>query len=105
MKVKVLRLFNDKLNGVFQRVGTTIDVTKERLEEILAVDPENPIVEIIEEDKHDSLLDSTVNEIQDIVTIELGLDKLQELLKDEIEGKNRKGVVEHIESLLKEADQ
>lgn len=105
MKVKVLRLFNDKQNGVFQRVGTTIDVTKERLEEILAVDPENPIVEVIDEDKHDSLLDNTVNEIQEKVTIELGLDKLQELLKDEIEGKNRKGVVEHIESLLKEADQ
>lgn len=105
MKVKVLRLFHDKQNGTFQRVGTIIDVTEERLQEILTVDMDNPIVEVIDEDKHDSLLDNTVNEIQEKVTIELGLDKLQELLKDEIEGKNRKGVVEHIESLLKEADQ
>lgn len=49
-----------------------------------------------------SPLEGNVAEVIAEITKELGPEKLSELLQQEIEGKDRKTVKEHIESLLKD---
>ncbi|GAA0313723.1 hypothetical protein GCM10008967_00260 [Bacillus carboniphilus] len=45
-------------------------------------------------------LEGTVEEVNSQITAEIGEDGLKDLLKAEQEGKNRKGVTEHIQTLL-----
>lgn len=47
MKVKVLKKFRDKRNGKIYKTGSTIDVTKERYEEIINTDAS--LIEMAEE--------------------------------------------------------
>jgi len=109
MKVKILRRFNDRINNVIHAVGTVIEVTEERYEEILAVEGD-PMVEAFEEENQGPPkdlpvdLNGTVDEIK--VALENGYEKedLELLLKKELEGENRKGVTKHIETLLKVDD-
>jgi hypothetical protein len=49
----------------------------------------------------ESLLDQNVEEIKIAITADLGKERLKELFKEEFNSKNRKGVIEHIDSLLK----
>lgn len=109
MKVKVLKRFNDKVNKVIQPVGKIIEVTEERYEEIIAAS-KDPFVEIVE--KGDSQtevelpvdLNVTVDDLKDQITDEMDNETLRLIHKTEKEGKNRKGVIEHIEDLLKEGE-
>jgi NifB/MoaA-like Fe-S oxidoreductase len=50
----------------------------------------------------ESVLDQNVEEIKVAITADLGKERLKELFKEEFNSKNRKGVIEHIDSLLKE---
>jgi hypothetical protein len=109
MKVQVLRSFIDKQTNVIQEVGTVIEVTDERYEEILSAS-EVPFVKQVDDfempaQNDEGTLDKSVDKIKNAVTKALSQEKLEVLLKMEIEGKNRKGVIEHIESLLEEDDQ
>ncbi|MCM3411232.1 hypothetical protein [Metabacillus litoralis] len=49
----------------------------------------------------ESLLSGNVNEVVEVINGEMSKERLEQLLQDEAEGKNRKTVIEHIESLLK----
>jgi hypothetical protein len=51
--------------------------------------------------KEESLLDQNVGEVKAAVTSEFSKEQLEELLQQEKDGDNRKGVIEYIESLLK----
>jgi hypothetical protein len=109
MKVQVLRSFIDKQTNVIQEVGTVIEVTDERYEEILSAS-DDPFVKQVSDfetpaQNDEGLLDKSVEKIKIAVTKALSHEKLKVLLKMETEGKNRKGVIEHIESLLEEDDQ
>jgi hypothetical protein len=110
MKVKVLRRFNDKVNKVIQPVGKVIEVTEERYEEIIAAAKEDPFVEIVESGDSQTEVElpvdltGTVDEVNDQITSELDKDALTLIHKTEKEGKNRKGVIEHIEHFLNEVE-
>jgi hypothetical protein len=109
MKVQVLRSFIDKQTNVIQEVGTVIEVTDERYEEILSAS-DDPFVKQADytetpTQNNEDLLDKSVEKIKNALTKALSREKLEVLLKMEIEGKKRKGVIEHIESLLEEDDE
>lgn len=104
MKVRVLKTFNDKQNKVIQSVGKVIEVTDERYEEIIAANSNDPFVEELDPNEELPSLDPAVDKIKQTITSALGKEKLEVLLKLETEGKNRKGVTEHIEQHLKEGE-
>jgi hypothetical protein len=110
MKVIVLRRFNDKVNKVIQTVGSIIEVTEDRFEEIKAASKEDPFVEIVENDGGNSQtelpvdLSGTVDEVKELITSNVDKEMLSLIHKAETEGKNRKGVIEHIEHLLNEVE-
>ncbi|OIJ17096.1 hypothetical protein BKP37_00730 [Anaerobacillus alkalilacustris] len=104
--VKVLRSFLDKQNKVIQPVGKTINITEERFQEITLVEGD-PLIELVEKgesNETDSPLKSNVKDIKKNVTADLGKDVLGLLLQEETESENRKGVIDHIEQLLKEVE-
>lgn len=49
-------------------------------------------------------LDGNVEQVKDAIQLEFGKAALDSLLASEKKGKNRKGVMEHIEELLSEVD-
>lgn len=55
---------------------------------------------IVEKQKEDSLLDGNVSKVQEAITSDLSNEELGKLLKEESEGAKRKGVIQHINSLL-----
>lgn len=114
MEYKVIKQFQDlqdndhiyNVGDLYPRQG---EVNTERAEEL--ANSENkigvPLIEVVEEPKTISTpidLNQTVDKLKEVITIELGEEVLNELLEAEIVDKNRKGVIEHIESLLKEGE-
>jgi hypothetical protein len=55
-------------------------------------------------ENQESLLDQNVEEIKGSITADLGKDRLKELFEEEFNSKNRKGVIEHIDGLIKEIE-
>jgi hypothetical protein len=108
MKVKVLKQFIDGENKTIHKIGKVIEVTEDRFEQLVS-SIGDPLVEIFEGALPPNLnspidLDENVETLKNTIKIEFGIDSLKDLLKVEQEGKNRKGVIEHIESLLKEGE-
>nr|WP_309099074.1 hypothetical protein [Fredinandcohnia onubensis] len=114
IKAKVLRIFLDKQMNAVHPVGKVIEVSEERFEEILSAE-ENSLVELVDGEiiptdppgGNDLPIDlgSNVETLKEKITAELGKEDLELLLKSEKEGQNRKGVVKHLEYLLKEDDE
>lgn len=113
MKVKALRNYFDIKAKVRRKRGDTFEVSEERYEEINStsegelvqkIDETPPINDNDNENEMD-LLNGNVEETKNSITADLGKETLELLLSKEKEGKNRKGVIEHIQSLLEEGDE
>jgi hypothetical protein len=105
MKVKVLKPFIDGEKKTIHKIGKIVEVTEERFEQLASINGD-PLVEIFEGELPPNPnspidLEENVETLKNTIKIEFGIVALKDLLKAEQEGKNRKGVIEHIESLLK----
>lgn len=112
-KYKVIRKFRDlqdndhiyNFGDEFPRKGAT---TEERVVELSTAENKIgiPLIALVEEKPtvppSEVDLNNTVESLTEDITGDLGDEKLNELLLNEQAGKNRKGVIEHIASLLKE---
>jgi hypothetical protein len=99
MNFNVVQRFRDKESlNVFEVGNTFQSDNKNRVLEL----KRNGYIE--DAPKPESVLDGNVQDVINILTKELGREKLLELLDEESKGKNRKTVKEHIESLLSEDD-
>lgn len=99
MKAKVNKRFRDKETKRVYNVGpkSIFEGKQSRVEELQKL---GFLGEKVKEEP--SLLDGNVSQVTESITSELEKDKLQELLKEEKDKDNRKGVIKHIESLLTE---
>ncbi|WP_277679550.1 hypothetical protein [Gracilibacillus dipsosauri] len=105
MKIEVTKRFIDKDTKLFYT-----DSKEGRC--VYESDDENRIAylrskgylgeEIAKVTKEPSVLDGNVSEVQSKITDDLSTGKLNELLESERNNANRKGVIQHIESLLQE---
>jgi hypothetical protein len=102
MEVKVIKRFRDKETNEVYPVGALYQSDNENRIKFLQgrghLDMYNS-----DSNEGNSLLNQTVDEIKEAVTSDLGKEQLEQLLKEEHDGKGRKGVIEHIDSLLKES--
>jgi hypothetical protein len=99
MNYNVIQRFRDKESLEVFEVGDTFQSdNKTRVLEL----KRNGFIE--DAPKQESILDGNVQEIIELLTKDLGREKLLELLDEESKGKDRKTVKEHIESLLSEDD-
>ena len=104
MELEVIKNFIDKESNNLFRVGSVYKTDDEDrasflqekgyLSEISKVDQKTEISELPVD------LSGSVEAVNNLITVELGKDALESLLKSEQEGKNRKTVIEHINSLL-----
>ena len=100
MKSNVIKKFRDKNDkqkdgkGKLYKVNSIFEASEERINELSKlgyVEKEKP--------QNDPRLDGKVEEVK--ATVEgLGKEDLENLLTEEKENKNRKGVIEHIEELI-----
>jgi hypothetical protein len=106
MEIKVLKRFKDKNTKKVYPVGALYQSNDE--ERVLFLqdggylekaDPPSP-----EEVEAKQLLDQNVDSVKKSILSELGKGKLNNLLSVEKGDKNRKGVIDHIEGLLKEGE-
>lgn len=110
MQVKALKRFNDLEAKKIRTAGETFEVSEERFEVLLAANENEPFVEKLEGEEPPKQtgvvvnLDEDVKTVNSMINAELGRETLESLLQAEREGKDRKGVTEHIESLLKEGE-
>lgn len=93
MKATVLKRFKDKFTGKIYNIGYIYKSSEERVKELQEMGFLGEV----------SIIDGNVEEIK-VVTESLDKESLKDLLEKEQKGKNRKGVIEHIESLLKEGE-
>lgn len=101
---KVIKTFRDKHTLEVFNVGNLYETDdSNRAKELMRLGFLEK-TEIEPANTDDSVLDSKVEKIKETVTAAMSKEKLEVLLKLEVEGKNRKTVVEHIESLLKGDD-
>lgn len=94
MKIKADKDFKDRKTKKLITAGTVVEADEKRLS---LLDAHKIKYEIIEKP---SLLDGNVEQVKKAVTSELNEEELLELLAKEQKGSNRKGVINHIESLL-----
>lgn len=104
MKVKVINSFIDKENKRIQPVGVILDITEKRYEEIMSYKDEQLVELVADSNNIDVDLNRNVETVTEAIHAELGKDTLSTLLEQEKAGKNRKGVIEHIEQLIKEVE-
>ena len=93
MKIIVERDFKDRNTKKIVKAGTIVEADEIRLS---LLDKHGIKYEFVEE----SVLDGNVNQVKKAITKEMNKEELNELLKQEKAGNNRKGVIDHIESLL-----
>ena len=100
MKSNVIKKFRDKNDkqkdgkGKLYKVNSIFEASEERINELSQlgyVEKEKP--------QNDPRLDGNVEEVKAAVE-DLGKEELENLLQEEKENKNRKGVIEHIEELI-----
>jgi hypothetical protein len=99
MEIKVIKRFRDKNTNEVYRAGALYQSDDE---ERISFLQNSGYLE--KSEKQESLLDQNVDEIKAAITADMGVDELKALSKEESGGKNRKGVIEHIDSLLKVED-
>ncbi|MBS4191748.1 hypothetical protein KHA94_16280 [Bacillus sp. FJAT-49705] len=102
MKYIVLKDFYDRFDNmkINQEKHEHTPPNEERANQLIKLG----FIKVVEDDSDTGNpidLDSNVEKIKEAVTAELSKEKLEVLLKMEVEGKKRKTVIEHIESLLK----
>lgn len=103
MKYIVLKRFIDKLTKKYYAAGDIYESNDEK--RIKELQEKGYLGEKIEEPKKNeepSVLDGNVTQVQESITDELSTDELKQLLEMEQSGSDRKGVVQHIKSLLPE---
>ncbi len=103
MKAEVISPFKDKENEFKRYVaGDEFKASEERVNTLhrLGFLEEGSEEEEEEEQKEPSVLDGSIADVEKGVTTDFGEEALNELLAQEAEDKNRKGVKEHIEGLL-----
>jgi hypothetical protein len=99
MNFNVIQRFRDRESLEVFEVGSTFQSdNKNRALEL----KRNGFIE--DDPKQESILDGNVQDVVNGLTKELGREKLLELLDEESNGKARKTIKEHIESLLSEDD-
>lgn len=103
MKAKVIKRFRDKeTKQVFSPKSKDYSVyegSEDRVKEIAS----KGYVELPKEES--SLLDGNVERVKANITAEFSVEELQDLLQKETKGKDRTGVKNHIEDVLKEKEQ
>ena len=62
------------------------------------------VQEVHEAQKDFSVLEQNVANVKQTITAEFSQESLKTLLEQEVAGENRKGVIDHIQSLLKDND-
>lgn len=98
MEYNVIRKFRDKESFEVLEVGDSfVTDKKERANELQA---KGFIGEAIKTETP-SILNQNVGEVKISITEEFSKEDLEKLLEQEVSGENRKGVKDHIESLLK----
>ncbi|MBO1003741.1 hypothetical protein ACFSKI_19165 [Pseudogracilibacillus auburnensis] len=95
MKVKVIKRFRDKHTKQVYNIDSVYEGSQSRIKELQKL---KFVGEEIKEQP--SLLDGNVQQTKNAITSELGPYELNQLLHEEKQDKKRKGVIEHIESLL-----
>lgn len=95
MEAKVIRRFRDKDSKKVYSIGDNYQGSETRVN---FLKKEGFLEKSIQ--KEPSLLDGNVGEVTAAITADLGKEELEKLLQEEKEGKERKGVIEHIEGLL-----
>ena len=103
IKAKVIKRFRDKetkqLYTPKGKDNSVYEGTEERVKEIAA----KGYVELPKEEV--SVLDGNVEQVKANISSELSVEELQELLQKEIDSKDRTGVKNHLEDVLKEKEQ
>ncbi|MYL41820.1 hypothetical protein [Virgibacillus salexigens] len=102
MKAKVIKRFRDKeTKKVYspKSKNSIYEGSEERVKEIAS----KGYVETPKEEA--SLLDGNVEQVKANITADLSKEELQELLQKETEDKDRTGVKNHLEEVLKEKEQ
>jgi hypothetical protein len=99
MEIKVIKRFRDKETKEVHAAGAVYQSDDEGRISFLQ---NSGYLEKSEKQK--SLLDDNVESIKIAVTPDLGLDEIKALFEEESNGKNRKGVIEHIDGLIKEIE-
>ncbi|MBH0174717.1 hypothetical protein IHV09_14205 [Fictibacillus sp. 23RED33] len=106
MEIKVLKRFKDKNTKKVFPVGALYQSDDE--ERILFLQEKGYLEKSIplspEEIEVEQLLTQNVDAIRKSILSDMGKEKLNNLLAIEKEDKNRKGVIDHIEGLLKEGE-
>lgn len=97
MEIKVIKRFRDKDTKEVFAAGALYHSNDEERIKFLQ---NSGYLE--KSEMQESLLDQNVEEIKVAITADFGKERLKELFKEEFNSKNRKGVIEHIDSLLKE---
>jgi len=102
LKAKVVKRFRDKYTKKIYAPGSVFEGNEKRVAELqklgyLKSEPQKQAHH--EESKEKSLLDGAAQEVIEVLD-GLSKDELEGLLAEEKEGKKRKTVIEHIESLL-----
>lgn len=95
MKYKVVKRFRDKYSKKLYLPGDTFEC-----------DDQNRADELIDKGfiKKDNLLDQNVAGVKKAVTQDIPQEELRFLLDEENQGQARKGVIDHITSLLEEGE-
>ncbi|WP_368657634.1 hypothetical protein AB3Z07_21205 [Metabacillus halosaccharovorans] len=101
MKYHVISNFRDKETFEVYTEGSIFETDKDK--RVKELQHKGYLGEKIEVEIPD-ILKKTVSEIKHEITEEMDQEQLQELLQFEVDTENRKGVKEHIESLLKGDD-
>lgn len=96
MKAVVIRTFRDKKTKKLYEPGQVYEGTEERVKEIASKG-------FLKIEKQQSVLDGNVEQVKKALN-EIDKSELEKILNEEINGKNRKRVVEHINLLLSEGD-
>ncbi|WP_017470623.1 hypothetical protein [Amphibacillus jilinensis] len=98
VKIKAEKNFRDRITKKLIEARTVVEADEKRLELL----KKNKIkYEIVEEAKGDSILNGNVSEVIERL-VDLDNVQVTELIEEEKSGKARKGVLEHLESLLAE---
>lgn len=96
MKAVVIKPFRDKNTKKFYESGQVYNGTEERVKEIASKG-------FLRIEKQQNALEGNVEQVKKALS-EIDKSELEQLLKEEIEGKNRKSIVDHINLLLTEGD-
>jgi hypothetical protein len=102
MEIKVIKRFRDKETNEVFTVGALYHSDDEERIKFLQSKGHLELSDPSTSNKQPDLLDQNVEEIKTSIIADLGKEQLEELFIAESNGKNRKGVIEHIDSLIKE---